>query len=69
MKNTDPETESDYPVTLPCIECGDKQTVSGKEAEEHGIDNTNFVCHNCQYLYDLTPNGRYKVSPEKIRCT
>jgi hypothetical protein len=49
-KNTDFETEPDYPMTLICIECGGKQTVSGEEAEFNEIDNSNFVCHNCQSL-------------------
>lgn len=51
-KATDLETEPDYPIILSCIECKEKEQFSGQEAQYHEIDNTNFVCHNCQYLYD-----------------
>lgn len=51
-KTTDLETEPDYPITLICIECGAKEQVSGQEAQHREIDNSNFVCHNCNYLYD-----------------
>ncbi len=48
----DYETEPDYGITLVCIECGTHEVISGQHAEHHSIDNSNFVCINCQYLYD-----------------
>ncbi len=51
-RSTDLETEPDYHVTLVCSECGTKEQVSGEWAEFNEIDNSNFVCINCQYLYD-----------------
>lgn len=48
----DLETEPDYPVTLKCIECGDRVVLSGEFVEFHGIDNTNYVCIDCAYLFD-----------------
>ena len=46
-KSVDLETEPDYPITLKCIECGCKDTVSGEEAEFHGVDGSNYLCSDC----------------------
>jgi predicted RNA-binding Zn-ribbon protein involved in translation (DUF1610 family) len=46
-KNTDLETEPDYPVTFSCIKCGDKNILSGEHCEYHEINQVNFVCEDC----------------------
>jgi len=48
----DNETEPDYGVTLKCIYCDMYHAVSGQWADFNEVDNTNFVCHDCQYLCD-----------------
>lgn len=45
-------SKTDYTVTLSCIECNTENDMSGMWATDNLIDNTNFVCHYCQYLYD-----------------
>lgn len=47
LKSTDIETEPDYPVTLTCIDCGDKEQLSGEYCEFHNIDNSNYKCSEC----------------------
>lgn len=54
-KYTDLETEPDYPVTLTCKSCGDKQTVSGQECEYLEIDTKNYLCADCDPC-DTQPN-------------
>jgi len=46
-KFTDNETEPDYPVTLACINCGDKETLSGEYCEFHEIDKNSYKCFEC----------------------
>lgn len=49
---SDFETEPDYTIMLRCTHCGDVCEVSGQIAEFYEIDNTNYVCVDCNYLYD-----------------